>query len=200
MTTPRLSVIVPAYNSAPIEEAVRSVLAQTMPDLEVVVVDDGSPDESAAVVSAIDDQRVRLVRKANGGLASARNAGISAARGEVLGFLDGDDRWRPDNPQSHLEVLDTECGVGLTFSHSAYIDQGGLDLGRVLYSSIARRSVRRLIIRNHIGNGSTPVVRAACFRKAGIFGMSRYSLVRTGKCGCVSCATPASRPVSCRVC
>ena len=125
MTTPRLSVIVPAYNSAPyIEEAVRSVLAQTMPDLEVVVVDDGSPDESAAVVSAIDDQRVRLVRKANGGLASARNAGISAARGEVLGFLDGDDRWRPDKAQSHLEVLDTECGVGLTFSHSAYIDQG----------------------------------------------------------------------------
>src|SRR5207248_9916219 len=93
---PRVSVIVPAYNAARfIGAAVSSAVAQTFADLEVIVVDDGSRDETAAVVESIArvDRRVRLLRQENGGVSSARNAALRISTGEYLALLDGDDVW-----------------------------------------------------------------------------------------------------------
>ena len=94
-----ISVIVPVYNSiTTLERCVRSLCAQTFEDLEIILVDDGSTDGSGALCSALsrEDARIRVIRKENGGVSSARNAGIEAAKGEYLMFSDSDDYVEPD--------------------------------------------------------------------------------------------------------
>lgn len=101
-----VSVVMPAYNAARyIEEAVRSVLSQGWSNLEVVVVNDGSKDGTAAVVRAIADPRVRVIDQPNGGVSSARNAGIEEARGEFIAFLDADDALEPGAIEQKMEAL-----------------------------------------------------------------------------------------------
>jgi hypothetical protein len=96
-----VTVVIPAYNAARfIGGAIASVLAQTYADYEIIVVDDGSRDETASVVSGFG-QRVRLISQANAGASAARNRGIREATGSWIAFLDSDDEWQP----SHLEVL-----------------------------------------------------------------------------------------------
>ena len=97
MTTPRVTVLIDTCNHQRfIEEAIWSVLAQDFPasDVEIIVVDDGSTARTPEIVRKFQP-RVRLIRKANGGQASAFNAGIPEARGEIVAFLDGDDWWAP---------------------------------------------------------------------------------------------------------
>lgn len=94
---PTISVVVPLYNKGGyVEEALRSVLSQTHPACEIIVVDDGSTDDGPLRVEAMRLPQVRLIRQPNSGVAAARNAGIAAAQGDYIAFLDADDRYLPD--------------------------------------------------------------------------------------------------------
>jgi glycosyltransferase involved in cell wall biosynthesis len=94
---PVVSVVMPLYNKErDVARAVASVLTQSFADFELIVVDDGSRDGSAAVVGAIDDDRIRLLHQENGGVSLARNTGIGAARADLVAFIDADDAYRPD--------------------------------------------------------------------------------------------------------
>jgi glycosyltransferase involved in cell wall biosynthesis len=102
---PKVSVIIPAYRAATtIRRAVDSILRQTQPVWEVLIVDDGSPDDLSGKLSDYPSH-VRLIRKPNGGAASARNLGVELAKGDLIAFLDADDFWETDKMHAQLEVF-----------------------------------------------------------------------------------------------
>ena len=121
--SPTFTVVIPAYNARTlIGSAIRSVLAQTRDDFELVVVDDGSQDGTPEVVSGIDDPRLRLVRQDNTGTAGARNRGIQESSGRLVSFLDNDDLWMPTYLERMGAELDADAGAGF-----AYTDGWGFD-------------------------------------------------------------------------
>jgi glycosyltransferase involved in cell wall biosynthesis len=103
---PLVSAVIPAYNYAQfVRRAVDSVLAQTYPHIECIVVDDGSTDNTLEVLAPYGD-RIRVVSKKNGGLAAARNTGVENARGEFVAFLDADDWWHPEKIAKQVELAE----------------------------------------------------------------------------------------------
>lgn len=112
-----ISVVIPLFNKeVPIGRTLESVLAQSYRDFEVVVVDDGSRDGSAAVVESFDDPRIRLIRHENAGVSAARNRGIAEARGEFVALLDADDIWRENYLQTQFELTQKypQCDIFAT--------------------------------------------------------------------------------------
>lgn len=158
---PKLAtVIIPVYNVAPfIADALASALRQTYPNFEVVVVDDGSTDGSGAICRRFRDPRLRVIRQANRGLAGARNSGIRHARGEYLGFLDGDDLWLPDKLARHVAHLERAPEVGVSFSRSAILNYEGRATGEGLMPRLRDISPLDVLLRDPVGNGSAAVVR-----------------------------------------
>lgn len=124
-----VSVIMPAYNSARfLAESVRSVQAQTFGGWELIVVDDGSTDETAAVARGFveADPRVRYVARPNGGQAAARNTGLGEARGPLVAFLDSDDLWLPEKLAAQLAVLE-DRGVDLVYTDGHIFSEDGAE-------------------------------------------------------------------------
>jgi glycosyltransferase involved in cell wall biosynthesis len=136
---PLVSVVIPAYNAAKlVGDTVDAVLAQTYPNVEVIVVDDGSKDDTAAALAPYGD-RIRVIRKANGGLASARNAGTRTARGEYVAMVDADDLCTPDRVGLQLAFMQEHPEVVLCSSAFSAFDANGRisdDYGPLYYSMI----------------------------------------------------------------
>lgn len=119
--TPAVSVIIPCYNQAEyLREAVESVVAQTFTDWEIVIVDDGSPDDTGATAEAIISENlgraIRLLRKENGGVSEARNAGIRISRGAYILPLDADDIIRPTMLEKTVRLLDSDPGIAIAYT------------------------------------------------------------------------------------
>ncbi|MBT8087911.1 MAG: glycosyltransferase family 2 protein, partial [Gammaproteobacteria bacterium] len=162
---PKISVVIPAYNVAAfIEDAINSVLGQTHRDFEVIVVDDGSPDDTASIVKRFDDPRIRLVSQPNRGLAGARNTGIRCADGEYVAFLDADDLWRPTKLEEHVRHLDENPELGVSYSTSQFIDEAGAPLNLFQKPKLSGIDAADLLLRNPVGNGSAPVIRKAALK------------------------------------
>jgi glycosyltransferase involved in cell wall biosynthesis len=171
---PTLSIVIPAYNVADyVGQAVGSALDQTRSDIETIVVDDGSTDATSSVVAELvdcrRDRRLRVVRQANRGLSAARNTGIRCARGHYIGFLDGDDAWRPEKAERQLALMEANPAIGISFSYSEYMLENGVPTGRILRAEVSRPTLADMVRRNHVGNGSSPIVRKECFDQAGLF-------------------------------
>jgi glycosyltransferase involved in cell wall biosynthesis len=115
---PRVSVIIPTYNrAAKVRHTIDSVLAQTFSDLEVIVVDDGSSDDTGKVLGEIYGDRIRYYPQVNQGVSAARNKGIAEARGKWMAFLDSDDLWEKEKLEWQIKALERfgpQCGACYT--------------------------------------------------------------------------------------
>lgn len=125
MNAPRVSIVLPTYNRLDLlQQALASIRAQTYPDYEIIVVDDGSTDGTRAWMEAHPNDALVYLRQANAGVSTARNAGIQAARGELLAFLDDDDLWLPTKLERQVPLFDNP-DVGFVFCGNAYCDASG---------------------------------------------------------------------------
>ncbi|MFT4599939.1 MAG: teichuronic acid biosynthesis glycosyltransferase TuaG [Arenicella sp.] len=120
---PLVSIIVPIYNGASfIKETVQSCLDQTYENWELIIIDDGSTDNSAEIIKGFLSDKVRYFRKENGGQASARNLGIEKSKGDWIAFLDADDIWVAEKLQKQIFVIENDSELDLIFCH-AYVFQ-----------------------------------------------------------------------------
>lgn len=124
MIKPKVSVVIPAYNQARfLAGAIQSVLDQTFTDLEIIVVDDDSPDETSQVVSKFADPRIRYIKHTiNKGLPGARNTGIRHSSGELIALLDADDYFHPKKLETHVDFYDLHPNVAITYNARFNLD------------------------------------------------------------------------------
>lgn len=128
MNSPRVTVVIPAYNAAwCVRRAIDSVLAQSWSDYELVVVDDGSTDDTAAILAGYGSA-LRVVRQANAGLSAARNAGIKAAEGDWIAFLDADDWWLPEKLAAQMAVIASKPDIGFCSTSADVVSPEGAHL------------------------------------------------------------------------
>jgi glycosyltransferase involved in cell wall biosynthesis len=168
-TAPLVSVVIPSYQRGYcITACIDSVLAQTLADFEIIVVDDASGDDTAARVAAIADPRIAYVALAsNQGGAVARNTGIGHARGEFIAFLDSDDLWLPDKLAKQLDGL-RRMGpaCGLSYTWLACVDDDGAETLRI-HPDIEGHCFEQMLVSNFIGSFSNLVVRRDLLVAAG---------------------------------
>lgn len=166
-----VSVIVPAYNGVrTIERTLRSISAQTYSNLEIIVVDDGSVDETASIVrnySALD-VRVRLVQQENLGVAAARNAGLRDCHGQFVAFIDADDLWHPTRIAKHMQLI-TARGeeLGVVYSPCRCIDESDNVIETMGSYGCEGWVFLQLIYCNFVANGSGLLLRKAAVESVG---------------------------------
>jgi len=172
---PKVSIVIPTYNRAHIiSRAIRSILDQTYKDFEIIIVDDGSADNTFEVADSFQDKRIHYTKQTpNQGEAAARNAGIRLAKGKYVAFQDSDDESLPDRIEEQVKILDsTDCSVGIVYSNMSRIDKNGRittfnspDIGprdTFLYPKCLNYQFK------NIGIGSS-MIRAECFPRVGFF-------------------------------
>ena len=165
---PRVAIVMTAYNVADyIGAAIESALAQTFSDFELLVVDDGSTDDTPQIAGAIADARLRVVRSPHRGAAAQLREGIALTQAHYLALLDGDDLWSPTKLERHVQFLDAHPEADLTFSWSRIIDEHGRDTGLASRHWNGPISFDELLADNVIGNGSALVLRRYALTAAG---------------------------------
>jgi len=173
---PSVSVVIPTYNCARyLPEAVDSVLAQTYRDFETIVVDDGSTDNTPEVLAPYGDQ-IRVIRQANAGRSAARNAGVLAAQGEYIAFLDADDLWLPQKLEKQIALLDARPEVGWVYSDFRRFSEEGperaCNFAEAGIDEPPEGIVLISLMSSFLTCTDTIVVRAECLRRVGPFDVS----------------------------
>jgi glycosyltransferase involved in cell wall biosynthesis len=165
----QVSVIIPTYNSAHyVTAAVESVLAQTFTDTEIIVIDDGSTDETESAMDRFGSP-VRFIKQANQGVASARNRGIAESRGRYIAFLDADDTWCSNKLERQIEALAGEPGYRACFSAFIRVDRNLVPQSVVRYEQ-GKAELQDLLLRgNVIGSICTVIAERSLFQHAGVF-------------------------------
>lgn len=170
---PLVSVVVPAYDAADfIEKALQSVLNQSYRNIEVIVVDDGSTDETAEVVRAVmqSDSRVKLLQQGNGGIASARNLAIRHSHGEFIAPLDADDVWLPNNLENLVScMLSAPPSVAVVYTWSMDIDENDRPTGQFHASNIQGYVYQTLLCHYFLANAVSVLIRRSHFDRVGSY-------------------------------
>ena len=166
-----MSVVIPAFNAGrTIGETLQSVIDQTHGDLEILVVDDGSTDQTGEIATsfAARDQRIRLIRQENGGVASARNSGIAASSGAFIAPLDADDLWHPAKIERQLRVFEeNDDRMGLVYTWFALIDHRSRVMQLRHRPNHEGEVLAPLAFHNFIGNGSSAMFRREALAHTG---------------------------------
>lgn len=161
---PTVSIILPTYNREKlISFAIQSVLNQTCSDFELIIVDDGSQDNTTNLVSKFNDSRIRYIHHyQNAGVSAARNTGIEQAKGQYIAFLDSDDEWLPEKLEQQLQIFQDQPTVAVIYSW--LIKESQNNQSQTIRSSKYRGYIYGdLLYSNFIGTPSTVIVKRECF-------------------------------------
>lgn len=166
---PRVSAIIAAYNSAPfLRDAIESVLGQTRPVDEIVLMDDGSTDATPAIAS--EYPQIRYITQANQGPSAARNRAVAETTGDLIAFLDGDDAWLPDKTERQLACFARDPDVALVSGDKIWWDVATGKRHRSGPSERQRSRVKHeIFFHNYVGNCSLTMVRRDIFNQVGGF-------------------------------
>lgn len=170
-TAPAISIIMPAYKAVKtITASIASVQAQSLQNWELIIVEDGSPDDTARIAHSLAcrDARIRVVSIENSGPSIARNRGVDLARADVLAFLDADDFWAPERCLGMLATLDDNPHVGVVFSRTRIVDARTLKPG-TLTPHYPRLSASEIMAENVVCSTSNIVCRRETFIQSGGF-------------------------------
>lgn len=171
MSNPKVSVVIPTYNRAHlIGESIQSVLAQTFPDFQLIIVDDGSSDGTETVVKGFNDPRIRYIYQENRGISGAQNTGIRQAEGQYIAFLGSDDLWLPKLLELEVPILDTNPDVDLVYSKAQAIDADGNLKGQILgaFQKYPGETFKSELYGDSVCT-ITAVMRRQCFDRVGLF-------------------------------
>jgi glycosyltransferase involved in cell wall biosynthesis len=173
---PQVSIVVTCYNYGQfVAECLASIQNQTFPDFEVIVVDDGSSDNSAEqVYPFLQDKRFRYLKQKNGGQANAKNRGIKEAKAELIAFLDADDKWEFDKLDKQIKLF-ARKEVGVVYSRAIHVNTEGVPLPKVplgKYLQPRRGKVTEYLIYDNFVPFSSVIVRKVCFDSFGTFDVS----------------------------
>lgn len=168
--SPKVSIVTPTFNRAEfIREAVESVLGQTMPDWELLIVDDGSTDTTREVLAPYQtDPRIHYLYQPNQGQSIARNNALAKARGDCVGFLDSDDLWCADKLERQLALFDKHPDVDIVHGDESMIDEQGQEISREIMRRYSGRITPQLLADNSVSI-TTALVRRKCFDEMGGF-------------------------------
>lgn len=166
-----ISVVMPAYNAAEyVSQAIESVIRQTRTDWELIIVDDGSSDDTGEIVLPfLRDERIRLVTQTNGGVSRARNRGIDLARGNWVAFLDADDIWLPEKLEKQMAVVKQHPEVGVCGTAMETIGREGRTIESFSEVDFFGQASRRLVTGSLSFPLSSGLVRKELFDRAGYF-------------------------------
>jgi glycosyltransferase involved in cell wall biosynthesis len=171
VTTPGFSIVVPVHDGARwLRETVRSVVAQTRGDWELIVVDDGSSDGSAAIAARSGDRRVQVIRQDNAGAFAARRRGLAAAHGASIVFLDADDRLRPDALERFARASTRAPEASVVYGDRVLVDDSGRSFGAERGALLAARPsgdvLEQLLRRNFLSTPGQACIRGAALGDA----------------------------------
>lgn len=168
--SPRVSIIIPSYNKARyVAEAIQSALVQTYRSFEIIVVDDGSTDHTREVVARFGNQ-ITYIWQENQGLAGARNTGLQASRGELIGLLDADDQWHPGFLETMVSLASACLRAAVYYCRAQGMDVDGLDLPQVLGGPPRQpETMYRAMLRGNFLIPSTILMRRSVAMSAGRF-------------------------------
>lgn len=173
MSLPLVSVVIPTYNRVElVQQAIDSVLAQSYPQLEVIVVDDGSSDGTGAMLNAQYGQQIHYLWQANQGESVARNRGIAVANGEYIAFLDSDDQWLPTKIERQVEAMECAKDISVIGCQAYLIDVEGKPIKNAsLFTDLPETgvSLERSLLVNTFGGGSIALMRSHLLRQLGGF-------------------------------
>ena len=164
---PFFSVVIPAYNQGRwAREAVESALNQGRRDVEVIAVNDGSTDNTGAVLAEYAD-RVKIIVQPNSGVSAARNRGIAEARGEWIAFLDADDRYRPGHLDRLFQAIQSCPEAGLVYADAMYIDEEGREVKAKRSPPLGENQFRSLLLNNAVTASASAAKKSALDRAGG---------------------------------
>jgi glycosyltransferase involved in cell wall biosynthesis len=165
-----ISVIIPAYNcEKTIKETIEAVLNQTFTDLELILINDGSQDNTLDVVSQISDPRIQVFSYPNAGVSASRNRGIFHATGEYISFIDADDLWTADKLETQLKALQENPKAAVAYSWTDWIDESGKFLGTGVHLTITGDVFSKLLLVDFMGSGSNALIRKQALIEVGGF-------------------------------
>jgi glycosyltransferase involved in cell wall biosynthesis len=175
MNSQLCSIIIPTYNHAKyIERSISCALAQTYKEIEVIVIDDGSTDDTPEIVKKFGDSII-YHRKTNGGLGAARNTGLKMSSGKYIQFLDSDDIIDKKKVEKQVKILEKDERIAVVYSDCSCTEPGGTEIGNTSYSLAENENPLPVLLKRTLFSVHAGIVRRSVIEDVGLFDESRVA-------------------------